>query len=68
MKIAFLHQPNDPYTIVRMKYFISKGHEVISISYPKKDQNQGKIKNLKNIYLPDLYLNRIFLFKRIIYI
>ncbi len=68
MKIAFLHQPNDPYTVVRMKYFISKGHEVYSITFPKPNQEQRGIEGLKIIKLPDLFLNRIFLLKRIIYI
>lgn len=67
MTIGFLHQLNDPYTIVRMKYFILKGHRVISISFPQKDKKQKNIKNLINIYLPELYINRVFLLKRIIY-
>ena len=36
MKIAFLYQPNDPYTEVRIKYFVSKGYEVFSIVFNTK--------------------------------
>ena len=50
MKIAFLHQPNDPYVTVRIKYFISIGYEVFSIVY-EKDESQKIIKGLKIIYL-----------------
>ena len=66
MRIGFLHQPNDIYTPVRMKYFISKNHEVYSISFPKKT-GQKAIKGLKRIFLPYIFLNRIPFFKRLIY-
>jgi len=67
LKIGFLHQPNDPYTIVRMKYFVSKGHKVFSVTFPSKTKQQPSIDGLTNVKLPDLYLNRLFLLKRIIY-
>jgi len=68
MRIAFLHQPNDPYTVIRLKYFISQGHRVYSITFPKKNQKQRKVDDLINIELPELFINRIFLLKRIVYI
>jgi len=68
MRIAFLHQPNDPYTVIRLKYFISQGHRVYSITFPKKNKQQSKIDGLINIELPELLINRIFLLKRIVYI
>ena len=68
MKIGFLHQPNDPYTVTRIKYFISRGHKVYSILFPQKYKIQDEIKNLEVIKLPDIFLNRIFLLKRILYV
>ena len=69
MRISFLHQPNDPYTIVRIKYFLSKGHTVYSITFPvKSKKKQIRIDGLTNIELPDIFLNRIFLLKRLVYI
>lgn len=68
MRIAFLHQPNDPYTIVRMKYFVSQKHKVYSITFPKKNVQLREINGLLNIKLPNIFLNRIFLLKRLVYI
>jgi len=68
MKIGFLHQPNDPYTFTRIKYFLSKGHDVISISFPKSNQKQKPINKLKIVCLPNLFFNKIFLLKRVMYI
>lgn len=68
MRIGFLHQPNDPYTIVRMKYFVSQKHKVYSITFPKKNVQPIEINGLFNIQLPNIFLNRIFLLKRLVYI
>ena len=68
MRIGFLHQPNDPYTVVRMKYFFSKGHEVYSITFPKNNVKPKEINGIINNQLPDIFLNRIFLLKRLVYI
>ncbi len=66
MRIAFLHQPNDPYTEVRIKYFLSKGHDVYSIVFFKREK-QKCIKGLKIIELPNLILHKIPFMKRIMY-
>lgn len=66
MRIAFLHQPNDPYTEVRIKYFLSKGNEVYSIVFCKNEK-QKKIKGLKIIELPDLIFHKLPFVKRILY-
>jgi len=68
MRLGFLHQPNDPYTIVRMKYFISKGHTVFSITFPKKNIKPRGINGITNIQLPDIMLNRIYMLKRVAFI
>lgn len=64
MRIGFLHQPNDSYTIVRMKYFISRGHDVYSITFPKKTK-QKVLPGLTIITLPQLFLYEIPFFKRV---
>lgn len=56
MKIAFLHQPNDPYTEVRLKYFVSKGHEVYSLVFPRKVK-QKEIEGLHIIEMPSIGVN-----------
>ena len=66
MKIAFLHNSNDPYTLQRIKYFIAKKHTVYSILFPS-EKDQIKINGLNVLKLPDLKLNNIFMLKRIIY-
>jgi glycosyltransferase involved in cell wall biosynthesis len=66
MRIAFLHQPNDPYTSVRIRYFLSRGYIVFSIVFPSNSK-QKPIDNLNILTLPDLLINRIPLLKRIIY-
>ena len=66
MRIGFLHQSNDPYAEVRIKYFLSKRHEVYSITFPKKEK-QEDIDGLIRYFLPNLYLNYIPFLKRIIY-
>lgn len=66
MRIGFLHQPNDIYTPVRMKYFVSRGHEVYSISFPGRNP-QARIEGINHIYLPDIFLNRLPFVKRFIY-
>lgn len=68
MRIGFLHQPYDPYTSIRMKYFVSQRHEVYSITFPKKNVKPKKIQGVINILLPEIFINRIFLIKRLVYI
>lgn len=51
MNIAFLHQPNDPYAEVRIKYFIQQSHNVYSFVFHKENQ-QKEIDGLKIIQLP----------------
>lgn len=64
MKIAFLHQPNDPYTEVRIKYFLKRGHEVYSLVFFNKNK-QKKIEGLHIIELPPLFISKLY--KRIAY-
>jgi len=66
MHIAFLHQPNDPYPEIRIKYFLKKGYKVSSIVFPKKDQ-QKPINGLNIITLPKKFLNKVPFAKRFIY-
>jgi glycosyltransferase involved in cell wall biosynthesis len=66
MRIAFLHQPNDPYTQVRMKYFVSKGHNVYSITFNTKVVQKPLI-GVNLITLPYKLLSKVPFFKRIIY-
>ena len=66
MRIAFLHQPNDPYTETRIKYFLSKGHNVFSIVFNKKIK-QKPYDGLTIINLPKHFINRIPFVKRYIY-
>lgn len=66
MRIAFLHQPDDPYAEVRIKYFVSKGHDVYSIVFPKKVK-QKHIEGVKIIALPEILVNRIPVLKRFLY-
>ena len=66
MKIAFLHNANDPYTLQRIRYFISKKHIVYSIIFPSSKE-QIEIDNLNVIKLPDLRINNVFMLKRVIY-
>ena len=49
MKLAFLHQPNDPYSEVRINYFISKGFDVYSITFPKKSKQRFMSMKLRGI-------------------
>ena len=66
MKIAFLHQPNDPYTLVRIKYFLSIEQEVLSIVFYNK-LKQKEVPGLKTIELPYNPLIRIPFVKRFMY-
>jgi glycosyltransferase involved in cell wall biosynthesis len=66
MKIAFLHQPNDPYTQVRIKYFVSRGHDVYSIVF-NTNKKQKPITGLNVIYLPDKHFIHFPFMKRLIY-
>jgi|GEM_PF-72559 glycosyltransferase involved in cell wall biosynthesis len=68
MRIAFLHQPNDPYTENRIRCFISKGYEVYSIVFPlKKELYRESISSLTTIKLESRFYSRIPFFKRFIY-
>ena len=64
MKIAFLHQPNDPYTEVRINYFLRQGHEVYSIVFNNKVK-QKYIEGLHIIELPFIFINKFL--KRFVY-
>ena len=66
MRIAFLHQPNDPYTNIRIKYFVSQSHQVYSIVFYSKEK-QKQLKGVKIISLPYYPIIRIAFFKRFIY-
>jgi glycosyltransferase involved in cell wall biosynthesis len=66
MRIAFLHQPNDPYTIVRIKYFVSRRHEVFSVVFSKKFK-QNQLNGVKVIALKDYFINKIPIVKRFLY-
>jgi len=50
-----------------MKYFISQGHSVYSITFPKKNQQQIEINGLIHIELPELFINQVFLLKRVVF-
>lgn len=68
MRIAFLHQANDPYTESRIKYFISRGHEVFSIIFPNKGKiPQKSILGLTIFQLPSILLDKLPFVKRLIY-
>ena len=67
MRIGFFHSQNDPYTTERIKYFISIGYEVFSITFPSKSPIK-EINGCFQISLPDILLNRILFVKRLIYI
>ncbi len=66
-KIGFIHQPNDPYVMVRIEYFLSKGYEVYSIVFEKEDQIQKKIKNLKILVLKKNFISKIPFLKRLFF-
>lgn len=66
MRIAFLHQPNDPYTLTRIKYFLFRGHTVCSITFPRRDK-QKTIPGLYHYPLPSLFIERLPFVKRLIY-
>ena len=66
MRIAFLHQPNDPYTQVRIKYFVSKGYEVYSIVF-NSGITQKQKSGVKIFLLPNKLLVKIPFFKRFVY-
>ena len=58
MRIGFLHHPNDPYTEVRIKYFVNAGHQVWSIVFP----GYGRQKDLPGatvITLSPHWLNKV---------
>ena len=57
MKIAFLHQPNDPYTEVRINYFLRQAHEVYSIVFNNKVK-QKNTEGLHIIELPFIFINK----------
>lgn len=61
-----MHQPNDPYAEVRIRYFLSKGHKVYSIVFCKKEK-QKQINGLNIIELPNLIFNNFLFVKRFIY-
>ena len=74
MRIAFLSQPSDPYTRVRLNYFASQGHKVFSIVFhansnksfnPKNKQDS--ISGVEIISLPYHPLASIPFLKRILY-
>ena len=66
MRIAFLHQPNDPYTQVRIKYFVSQGHDVYSIVF-HKEKRQIPIPGVTIIPLLKKKVSNFPFAKRIIY-
>lgn len=66
MRIAFLHQPNDPYTLTRIKYFLSRGHTVYSITFPRRVK-QKVIPGLYHYPLPSLLIEKLPFVKRFIY-
>jgi glycosyltransferase involved in cell wall biosynthesis len=66
MRIAFLHHPNDPYTQVRIKYFVSAGHKVWSIVFANKPP-QKPMDGVEIITLPEKQLARIPFGRRLVY-
>jgi glycosyltransferase involved in cell wall biosynthesis len=58
MRIGFLHHPNDPYTEVRMKYFVAAGHQVWSIVFPGYEP-QRALPGAEVITLSKQWLNKI---------
>ncbi len=66
MRIAFLHQPNDPYTEVRIRFFVKAGHTVWSIVFPNK-KGQKKIDGVEIFTLPEKLLNQLPFGKRLTY-
>ena len=66
-KIGFIHQPNDPYVMVRIEYFLSKGYDVYSIVFEKNNQIQKKLKNLKILVLKKSFVSKIPFLKRLIF-
>lgn len=53
---------------MRMKYFVSQGHKVFSIVFPKTDVVQSAINGIIKIELQYKILSHIFLLKRVLYI
>lgn len=66
MRIAFLHQANDTYVEIRMKYFVSKGYEVFGIVFFSKTK-QRPIPGVTVIQLPSKLFLKIPFFKRFLY-
>lgn len=62
MRIGFLHHPNDPYTEVRIKYFVKAGHQVWSIVNPgyagQKDLQGATVITLKPHWLNNIPFGR----------
>ena len=67
-KIGFIHQPNDPYVMVRIEYFLSKGYDVYSIVFEKNNQIQKKLKILKILVLKKRFVSKIPFLKRLIFL
>jgi glycosyltransferase involved in cell wall biosynthesis len=64
LKIAFLQRGNDPYTNERIKFFLSKGHKIFSISFFRENE-KSKIEGVTYLTFRKLFIDKIPLIKRV---